>query len=128
MAQVLIVEDDTLSCELLTEAMSVAGYDVTTAASAEEALVRLLGGTSDSIHPDLILMDIQLSGIDGLEATRRLKKNLGTSNKPIIATTAHAMKGDQQLILAAGCEAYLVKPLDMSKMLAIVRTFLSASP
>jgi len=124
MTQVLIVEDDTLSRELLTEALLVAGYEVATVASAEEALVRLLEGPLDSIHPDLILMDIQLPGLDGLAATRALKEDMSTSGIPVIAITAHAMKGDEQRILDAGCQAYLVKPLDLSRLQAAVRASL----
>jgi len=87
--------------------MKANGYTVDTALDAETAL--------DSIrvnHPDVILMDIQLPGIDGLELTRRLKADPGTRDIVIVAVTAYAMKGDQAKALAAGCDDYITKPID----------------
>jgi CheY-like chemotaxis protein len=83
------------------------GYDVRTAADAEEVM-RALEGFS----PRLILMDIQLPGIDGLELTRRLRSNPRTSSVAIVAVTAYAMKGDEQRALDAGCDGYITKPID----------------
>ena len=83
------------------------GYNVRIAADAKEALEVLT-----EVHPSLILMDIQLPGIDGLELTRRLKGEPTTRDITIVGLTAYAMKGDEERILAAGCDGYIAKPID----------------
>ncbi len=109
--RVLIVDDNATNLKLVAYLMKANGYTVDTALDAETAL--------DSIrvnHPDVILMDIQLPGIDGLELTRRLKADPGTRDIVIVAVTAYAMKGDQAKALAAGCDDYITKPIDTRKL------------
>jgi CheY-like chemotaxis protein len=104
---ILIVDDNPVNLKLLRITLAVAGYEVQTAIDAEQALAVLA-----SFHPRLILMDIQLPGMDGLELTRRLKADTATSDAIILAVTAYAMKGDEQRALAAGCDGYITKPID----------------
>jgi len=109
--RVLIVDDNPTNLKLVAYLMKANGYTVDTALDAETAL--------DSIrvnHPDVILMDIQLPGIDGLELTRRLKADPGTRDIVIVAVTAYALKGDQAKALAAGCDDYITKPIDTRKL------------
>lgn len=121
MSGILVVEDDRSSQEFLSEILDVKGYDVTTVGSAEEAF------ESISEHPpDLVLMDILLPGMDGLMATQILKDDVNTSHIKVVAITAMAMKGDEDKILEAGCEACLVKPLDIAELLATVRNCLDS--
>jgi len=116
---ILVVDDDRSSQEFLYEILDVKGYDVITVGSAEEALVSI------SNHPpDLVLMDILLPGMDGLKATQILKNDVNTSHIKVVATTAMAMKGDEDKIFDAGCEACLVKPLDIAELLATVQNCL----
>ena len=122
MSGILVVDDDRSSQEFLYEILDVKGYDVITVGSAEEALVSI------SDHPpDLVLMDILLPGMDGLMATQILKNDVTTSHIKVVATTAMAMKGDEDKILDAGCEACLVKPLDIAELLATVHNCLYSS-
>jgi len=105
--RILIVDDNATNLKLVAYLMKANGYDVATALDAESAI--------DSLRitrPDVILMDIQLPGIDGLELTRRLKADPGTRDIVIIAVTAYAVKGDQDKALAAGCDEYITKPID----------------
>ena len=104
---ILIVDDNAVNLKLLRITLAVAGYDVQTAIDAEQALSVLA-----SFRPRLILMDIQLPGMDGLELTRRLKADPATSDAIVLAVTAYAMKGDEQRALAAGCDGYITKPID----------------
>ena len=120
--QILIVDDDALSCELLLEFLEAAGYSAVAVASAEESLQLVA-----KQPPALILMDLRLPGLDGLEATRILKKVPSICHIPVVATTAHAMKGDEDRIYAAGCDAYLAKPIDLSRLLTVVDSFLNSS-
>jgi CheY-like chemotaxis protein len=105
--RILIVDDNATNLKLVAYLMRANGYTVETALDAETALVRI----GDN-HPDVILMDIQLPGIDGLELTRRLKADPKTRDIVIVAVTAYAMKGDQAKALAAGCDDYITKPID----------------
>lgn len=105
--RILIVDDNAMSVKLAAYLMRARGYDVTIAVDAEAAL--------DAIalqHPDVVLMDIQLPGIDGLELVRRLRADVTSQHLLIIAVTAYAMKGDQERALAAGCDGYITKPID----------------
>jgi two-component system, cell cycle response regulator DivK len=104
---ILIVDDNPLNLKLIRVLLRAEGYDVRTCGDAEEALVAL-----GEFRPAVILMDIQLPGIDGLELTRRLKADPDTRDIMIIALTAYAMKGDEQKARAAGCDGYLTKPID----------------
>lgn len=104
---ILIVDDNLTNLKLVAYLMRSKGYDVTTAVDADTALEAISAG-----KPRVILMDLQLPGIDGLELTRRLKSDPTTRDIKIIAVTAYAMKGDQDKALAAGCDDYVTKPID----------------
>jgi len=107
MSRILIVDDNATNLKLVAYLMKANGYAVDTALEAEAALAAI-----HSNRPDVILMDIQLPGIDGLELTRRLKADPATRDIVIVAVTAYAMKGDQDKALAAGCDDYITKPID----------------
>ena len=104
---ILVVDDNPVNLKLVRVLLENAGYQVSTAGDAEEALALLT-----SARPHLILMDLQLPGMDGLELTRNLKGNPETRDVIILALTAYAMKGDEQKALAAGCDGYIQKPID----------------
>jgi CheY-like chemotaxis protein len=104
---ILIVEDNEANQLLASSVLEREGYRVEVAASAREAVERLA-----SNQPDLILMDVQLPGEDGLALTRRLKTDPKTAMIPIVALTAHAMVGDREEALAAGCAGYIAKPIN----------------
>ena len=123
MATVLIVEDNTANMTLAVFLLQSAGHTVLTATDAEAGLT-----LAREQQPDLILMDIQLPGMDGLEATALLKRDDATRAIPVIALTALAMKGDEERIRAAGCDGYIAKPLAYQEFLAIISAQLVASP
>lgn len=118
---VLIVDDNQLNLKLVRVVLEIEGYHVRTAADGEEMLVVL-----QSFQPDLILMDIQLPGMDGLELTRRLKKDEMTRCIPVVAITAYAMKGDKEKAAAAGCDGYLAKPLDVGTLPSVLKGYLKS--
>ena len=120
MATILLVEDNPTNMKLSTFILESAEYTVLPAVNAEVALTM-----ARESRPDLILMDIQLPGMDGLEATALLKADEETRRIPVIALTALAMKGDEERILAAGCDGYIAKPLDYKAFLAFVRNKLA---
>ncbi|MFT3697073.1 MAG: response regulator [Kofleriaceae bacterium] len=103
----LIVDDNPTNLKLVTYLVKSHGYDVTTATDADTAQASILDQ-----RPAVILMDLQLPGVDGLELTRRLKADPATRAIPIVAVTAYAMKGDHEKALAAGCDDYVTKPID----------------
>ena len=105
--RILIVDDNAINLKLVAYLMKANGYTVDTALDAESAIEAIRSNL-----PDVILMDIQLPGIDGLELTRRLKADPATREIVIVAVTAYAMKGDQAKALAAGCDDYITKPID----------------
>jgi two-component system cell cycle response regulator DivK len=117
---ILIVDDTPVNLKLTRILLVNEGYKVMTAASAEEALELLR-----SYHPQLILADIQLPGIDGLELTRRIKKNEETRDITVVALTAFAMKGDEQKAVEAGCDGYITKPIDTRSLGARIREHLN---
>ena len=119
---VLIVDDNPMNMKLVCVLLTGEGYEVRTAADALEALDIL-----KEWRPLLILMDIQLPGIDGLELTRRLKADSATDQIIIIGLTAYAMKGDEERILAAGCDAYIAKPIDTRTLPGIIATLIEKS-
>jgi two-component system, cell cycle response regulator DivK len=106
MKKILIVEDVDYNLDLLTQLLEDE-YELLTAADGAKGLA-----LAEQEQPDLILMDMSLPVMDGWEATRRLKANKSVKHIPIIALTAHAMAGDEEKVLAAGCDDYLTKPLD----------------
>ena len=118
-ATVLAVEDNPANMELVHDLLTVAGYRVLTATTAERAIQLASTG-----QPDLVLMDIGLPGMDGLEATRRLKRNPITAAIPIVCLTAHAMQGDEARARRAGCDGYLTKPLDARSFADAVAGFI----
>jgi two-component system, cell cycle response regulator DivK len=115
MAKVLVVEDNPANMTLATFLLQSAGHTVLSATDAEAGLTVARGE-----QPDLILMDIQLPGMDGLEATALLKADDTTRMIPVIALTALAMKGDEERIRAAGCDGYIAKPLAYREFLAVI--------
>lgn len=121
MARVLVIEDNPANMTLATFLLESAGHVVLNATDAEigVSMVR-------AERPDLVLMDVQLPGMDGLQATAILKADSDTRGIPVIALTALAMKGDEERILAAGCDGYISKPLNYREFLATVRTQLDS--
>ena len=117
--RILIVEDQEDNRKILRDVLSRAGYDLIEAFNGEDA-VRL----AQSEQADLILMDIQLPGIDGYEATRRIKATVDLRPIPIIAVTSYALSGDEAQARAAGCDAYVAKPFSPRELLARVREYL----
>ena len=121
---ILIVDDNPQNLKLARVILSCeGGFDVKVAADAEEAL-RIL----ESYEPRIILMDIQLPGMDGLELTRRLKSDPSRRNIVIVALTAYAMKGDEEKALRAGCDGYLTKPIDGEALPSFLRAQLASAP
>ena len=119
MARVLVVEDNASNMTLATFLLKSAGHTVLGATDAEAGLAM-----ARAEQPELILMDIQLPGMDGLEATALLKADPATRAIPVIALTALAMKGDEERIRTAGCDGYIAKPIAYREFLTTVGTFL----
>jgi two-component system cell cycle response regulator DivK len=116
---ILIVDDNPLNMKLIRVLLTAEGYQVRTAVDAKEALDVL-----HDCHPQLILMDIQLPGIDGLELTRQLKADPSTADITILGLTAYAMKGDEERIRAAGCDGYIPKPIDTRALPGVIKACL----
>jgi len=116
---VLIVEDNELNMKLFHDLLEAHGYETLQTRTGIEAL-RL----AREHHPDLILMDIQLPEVSGLEVTKWIKEDESISSIPVIAVTAFAMKGDEERIRQGGCEAYISKPISVAKFLETVRAYL----
>jgi CheY-like chemotaxis protein len=117
---ILIVDDNAMNLKLIQVLLKAEGYDVHAATDAEEALILL-----KTLTPRLILMDIQLPGMDGLELTRRLKASPAYRGIVIVALTAYAMKGDQARMLAAGFDGYIAKPIDTRSLQGLVNQYLT---
>ena len=120
---ILIVDDNPLNLKVVRVLLTVEGYDVRTALNADEALAVLR-----TFHPRLILMDLQLPGMDGLALTRHLKADPATRDIRVVALTAYAMKGDDQNALAAGCDGYIPKPIDTRTLAGAVSAYLAGAP
>jgi CheY-like chemotaxis protein len=118
-AEILVVDDNPVNLKLAYLLLVGEGHNVRTADDAEEALKVL-----QEFSPRLILMDIQLPGMDGLELTRRLKANPATRDITILGLTAYAMKGDKEKILAAGCDGYVSKPIDTRTLPGVISHYL----
>lgn len=116
---ILVVDDNAQNLKLVRVLLVSEGYDVHTAVDAEDALALL-----ETFTPRLILMDLQLPGMDGLELTRRLKADPQRRSIGILAITAYAMKGDEVKALAAGCDGYLAKPIDIDVLSRTVQQHL----
>ena len=119
---ILIVDDNAVNLRLARLLLSGEGYDVRTAGNAEEALA-ILG----EFKARLILMDLQMPGMDGLELTRRLKADAATRDITILALTAYAMKGDEERARAAGCDGYVPKPIDTRALPELIARLLLRS-
>lgn len=119
---ILIVDDNPANLKLARMLLAAEGYDVRTAGDAEEAMA-VLGG----FRPRLILMDLQMPGVDGFELTRRLKSDPGTRGIVILALTAYAMKGDEDRASAAGCDGYIAKPIDTRTLPHVVARYLAGA-
>jgi CheY-like chemotaxis protein len=119
---ILIVDDNALNLRLARLLLSGEGYDVRTAGNAEEALAVLA-----EFKPRMILMDLQMPGMDGLELTRRLKADAATRDITILALTAYAMKGDEERARAAGCDGYIPKPIDTRELPELIARLLLPS-
>lgn len=122
MARILVVEDNPVNLELVRDILEAHGHEVLEASNATDGLALLSGEL-----PDLILMDIQLPGMDGLTATRQIKADARLQGIPVVALTAHAMKGDEERALAAGCDGYVSKPIDTRAFPQMVAGFLVSS-
>ena len=123
MTKILLVEDNEMDRDVLSRRLQKKGYDVVVAVNGEEGVAK--AGTE---APALILMDMSLPGIDGWEATRRLKAASETQAIPVIALTAHAMTGDRGQALAAGCDDFDTKPVELPRLLAKIETLLGQTP
>lgn len=120
--KILVVEDNQMNLMLVTDLLEAAGYLVIPAHGGKEAL-----RVARQEHPDLILMDIQLPELDGLEVTRLLKQDESTRDIKIVALTAHAMRGDEDKARQAGCCGYIAKPINTREFVNVVRDYLSGT-
>ena len=121
--KILVVEDNQDNREMVVKVLKFNGYQVVEAVDGEEAIEKARSET-----PALILLDIFLPKIDGYEVTRRLKGNTNLRSIPIIALTAHAMKGSMEQALAAGCDGYIPKPIDVRELPRQIQHFLKPLP
>jgi two-component system cell cycle response regulator DivK len=116
--RILVVEDHEENRNIVRDLLQSAGYEMLEALTGEDGVA-----LAERERPDLILMDIQLPGLDGYEATRRIKANPALRAIPIIAVTSYALSGDDQKALAAGCDAYVTKPFSPRALLAKIREY-----
>ena len=116
---ILVVEDNPLNMKLFSAMIGAQGYEVLQAGSGSAALA-----VAHRRHPDLIIMDLQLPDMSGLDVTHELKAAADTHEIPIIATTAYASQGDEALIRASGCDGYMAKPIAISEFLALIEAFI----
>ena len=121
MAKILLVEDNDINADMLGRRLTRRGFAVVRAADGLQAVE-----LAQSEHPDLILMDMSLPEIDGWEATRRVKGDAATATIPVIALTAHAMVSDRERCLAAGCNEFETKPVDLERLLQKMTALLPA--
>ncbi len=122
MNNILVVEDNTMNMDLVTYLLNTNGMNVTQAFDGQEALKKVQGNAFD-----LILMDIQLPGMDGLEVLRVMREDLELKDIPVVALTAHAMKGDEKHFIEAGCIGYISKPINVAVFMDGIQTFLESS-
>ena len=118
--KILVVEDNEMNMQLVEFLLEEGGFDILKATSGEEALAMTHGEPA----PDLILMDIHLPGMDGLSVVRAMKSDNRTSRIPILALTAHAMRGDRDRFLEAGCDGYISKPIDVKTFISSIEQYL----
>ncbi len=122
-ARILIIEDHEDNRRILRDLLTHAGFDPLEATTGEQGLA-----LAEAERPDLILMDIQLPGLDGYEATRRIKANPALAQIPVIVVTSYALSGDDVKARAAGSDAYVTKPFSPRALLAKIREYLPAAP
>lgn len=122
MPTVLVVEDNEMNMQLVEYLLEEGGYGILKATSGEDALEE-----AKKKLPDLILMDIHLPGMDGLAVVRQLKDDPRTAAVPVLALTAHAMRGDRDRFLQAGCDGYISKPIDVATFIPSISPYLSRS-
>ena len=120
--KVLVVEDNDMNMQLVEYLLEEGGYEIAKAASGEEALS--IARDPAMITPDLILMDIHLPGMDGLSVVRAMKSDERMRRVPILALTAHAMRGDKDRFLEAGCDGYISKPIDVKTFITSIEQYL----
>jgi CheY-like chemotaxis protein len=123
MTKILLVEDNEMNRDMLSRRLQKQGYEVVMAVDGEEGVAK-----AQSEAPALVLMDMSLPGIDGWEATRRLKAAPGTQTIPVIALTAHAMTDDREKALAAGCDDFDTKPVELPRLLSKIQALLGKGP
>ena len=119
--KILLVEDNEMNRDMLSRRLQRRGYEVDLAVDGEQGVAM-----AQAAAPDLILMDMSLPVIDGWEATRRLKEDPATQHIPIIALTAHAMSGDREKALAAGCDDFETKPVELPRLLGKIQALIAA--
>ncbi len=123
MAKILLVEDHEEIWDFLSRRLKRRGYDVVVAQDGEDGLAK-----ARSVRPDIVLLDMNLPIVDGWTVAQKLKGEAGTAQIPIIALTAHAMAGDREKALQAGCDDYHPKPVDFSKLLSQIEAALGEAP
>jgi two-component system cell cycle response regulator DivK len=121
--RILAIEDHAENRRILGYLLASAGFEMIEAVTGEEGVA-----TAEKERPDLIIMDIQLPGLDGYEATRRIKANPALRHIPIIVVTSYALSGDDVKAFEAGCDAYVTKPFVPRELLAKIRTYLAQQP
>lgn len=119
MTKILYIEDDPINKFLVKKVLSSSGFEVFEASNGEEGIKM-----AENVMPNLILMDMQMPGLDGYEATRRIRKNETMNGLPIIALTAHALPGDKEKCLAAGCDGFIAKPIDVKNFVSQISAFI----
>jgi CheY-like chemotaxis protein len=120
MKKILLVEDNEMNRDMLSRRLIRHGFEVVMAVDGEQGIAM-----AQSERPDLILMDMSLPVIDGWEATRRVRANEATASIPVIALTAHAMSGDREKAIAAGCNDYDTKPIEIPRLLEKINALLA---
>ncbi len=123
MSRILLVEDNDANRKLMGEILEAAGHEVLMAVSGEDAVA-----LATARLPDVVVMDMHMPGLDGFGATRRLRAQASTRSLPVLAVTAMAMRGDGERILAAGCDAYLAKPVSYRDLIAAVAALAAGEP
>ena len=122
MTKILIVEDNEMNRDMLSRRLARRGYEIVMAVDGEEGIA-----AAKAKNPDLILMDMSLPVIDGWEATRRLKAEPSTREIPVIGLTAHAMAGDREKVIAAGCDDYDTKPVELPRLLEKIEALIHSN-
>lgn len=123
MTRILVVEDNELNRDMLSRRLSRRGYEVVLAGDGREGLA-----LAREMRPDLVLMDLSLPVLDGWETTRQLRADEELKGTPVIALTAHAMQGDRETALEAGCDDYDTKPVDFARLMGKIEALIGAAP